>query len=319
MRITQLLFALIFLPLLGNAVAAQSTNCTLYGVAVDLSWFQLQSIGERSLIVAYLSNHATNSSALPQCAISNLSNQQITFYADGKEFLSPVYTNTIGAATLGYNTSILGMGDHSVYALWNRSGAYSRSPVENIQIVKRVTSITYNMSISSSGFPEITALLSTCSQFINNVTAECAAFSNQTIDFYFDNNFIGLQKTNGSGIAQEPYNTSGLAPGNYSVFFVYNGDANDTSSSTQGSFSVGTRPVSPVIISTGRVANTRRVINVPSAFGETLIATFALVFIVLVIYRHMHGRHHARKMAEKEGRASARSGKSRSTHRKRKR
>ncbi len=296
-----LLLLTILLTYSVNFVRAQPLNCTPNGTVVDISWFQLQSIGEGSFLTAFLTSHIKSPSVPPACIVSNLSGQQIQFYINGSRFGSSVYTNLTGIATLDFNTSVLGFGSHSVYAVWNGSGgAYSMSPVENITIVKRIARLAYTTPNSSNGAFELNAQLVGCSEFINNVTGECAPLSGQMIDFYFGNSFIGRQTTNSSGIAKQPYNTSGLPPGNYSVFLVYNGDMNDTAASAAGSLAVSPHPVSPIVVIRGNAGAATKSSSVPNGFGYTLVLVFVTVVVAIFVYHSLHARYHERKMAEKE-------------------
>ena len=240
--------AAILLSVIISFVGAASTNCASQGATVNLAWSPLQAINEAGQLSATIYNYVPNQYPPPQCTTTQLPNQRVSFYVDGKQFGSTVYTNG-GTATLNYNTSQLGLGNHSVYALWYGNQSISnKSMTEYLNVVKRNSSI---QAICTSG-----CNLSSC------VSGSCSAYSivrgtqivittylssgepyldahgtsylnNQQVSVYIGSQLIGTGITNSSGQARIMFNSSILTPGSYHTFATYSGDANDSPASTQ--------------------------------------------------------------------------------------
>ncbi len=202
--------------------------------------------GGTSSVITQTVNQDSTTSAVSSSANPSVLNQSVTFTAtvtanspgsgmptgtvtfmDGVTSLGTSTLNGSGIATL--STSSFGLGAHSITVVYGGDAGFTGSTSSALtQTVNQdATATTLGSSMNPSSFGQSVTLTATVT-----VNSPGAGTPTGTVTFSDGIITLGTQSLNGSG--QASLSTSALSVGSDIITAVYNGDANDVSSTSSG-------------------------------------------------------------------------------------
>jgi RHS repeat-associated protein len=151
----------------------------------------------------------------------------VQFQVDGNNFDAPVAVDATGHAAT--TDSALGVGSHTIAALYTPTGSFVRSQGSTTQTVNQASTAT---SVTSSANPSVFGQVVTFTATVSAVSPG-VGIPTGTVAFKDGGATIGTGALNGSG--QATFTVSALSVSGHSITAAYGGDANFAGSSSPAS------------------------------------------------------------------------------------